>query len=136
MAVIAMMLLASGRSDHFTVPTWVIVLCASSITLGTMFGGWRIIRTLGFGLFRVRLLHSVASQIGAAAVNSIATLFGAPTSTTQVVTASLLGNGAAERPRHVRWDTAAGIVIGWFLNVPISMLLGAGYCYLLLQLWD
>lgn len=135
MAVIAMTLLASGATEAFTVPTWVIVLCASSITLGTMFGGWRIIKTLGFGLFRVKLIHSVASQISAAAVNSVATAIGAPTSTTQVVTACLLANGAAEKPGHVHWRTAAGIVSGWFLNVPISMLLGAVYCFLCLKLW-
>jgi PiT family inorganic phosphate transporter len=135
MAVIAMMLLASGVTQTFTVPTWVIVLCAGSITAGTMFGGWRIIKTLGFGLFRVKLIHSVASQVSAAAVNSLATAIGAPTSTTQVVTASLLGNGAAEKPGHVRWGTAAGIVAGWFINVPMSMLLGAFYCYLCLKLW-
>jgi PiT family inorganic phosphate transporter len=135
MAVISMMLLASGVTQTFTVPIWVVLLCAGSITVGTMFGGWRIIRTLGFGLFHVRLIHSVASQISAAAVNSVATVFGAPTSTTQVVTACLLANGAAEKPRHVHWDTAAGIVAGWFMNVPISMLMGALYCFLCLKLW-
>jgi len=136
MAVIAMMLLASGTTTEFHVPDWVIVLCASAITLGTVFGGWRIIKTLGFGLFRVRLVHSVASQVNAAAVNSIATLLGAPTSTTQVVTGSLLGVGAAERPSHVRWGTAGGIVAGWFLNVPVSLALGFLYCYICLQLWS
>ena len=135
MAVIAMMLLASGATQTFTVPDWVVLLCASAITLGTLFGGWKIIKTLGFGLFRVKLIHSVASQVSAAAVNSLATAIGAPTSTTQVVTASLLGNGAAEKPGHVHWRTAAGIVAGWVLNVPISMLLGAFYCYLCLKMW-
>jgi PiT family inorganic phosphate transporter len=136
MAVIAMMLLASGATSTFTVPDWVILLCASSITAGTVFGGWRIIKTLGFGLFRVRLIHSIASQVNAAAVNSVATLFGAPTSTTQVVTGSLLGVGAAEKPGHVRWKTAAGIVSGWLFNVPVSISLGYGYCYLCLELWQ
>jgi PiT family inorganic phosphate transporter len=135
MAVIAMMLLASGHTTTFTVPDWVILLCVSSITAGTVFGGWRIIRTLGFGLMRVRLIHSVASQVNAAAVNSVATLFGAPTSTTQVVTGSLLGVGAAEKPEHVKWKTAAGIVGGWLFNVPVSILLGFFYCYLCLKAW-
>ncbi|MAR91870.1 MAG: inorganic phosphate transporter [Pseudomonadota bacterium] len=135
MAVIGMMLLASGVTSEFFIPVWTILLCATAITLGTMFGGWRIIRTLGFGLFRVRLVHSVANQLGAALVNSIATLSGAPTSTTQVVTATLLGNGAAERPQHVKWLTARNIVAGWFLNVPVSMLLGWVYCFLFISLW-
>lgn len=130
MAIIGMMLLASGATSVFTVPTWVIVWCASAITLGTLFGGWRIIKTLGFGLYRVKLVHSVANQMGSALVNSVATAIGAPTSTTQVVTATLLGNGAAEKPGHVRWRTAAGIVSGWWLNLPVSLLLGWFYCFI------
>jgi inorganic phosphate transporter, PiT family len=135
MAVIAMMLLASGHTSTFVVPDWVILLCASAITAGTVFGGWRIIKTLGFGLFRVQLVHSVASQACAATINSLATLIGAPTSTSQVVTGSLLGVGAAEKPGHVHWGTAVGIVLGWLFNLPLSMLLGYVYCYLSLQLW-
>lgn len=135
MAVIGMMLLASGVTETFFIPVWAIVLCAAAITLGTMFGGWRIIKTLGFGLFHVKVIHSVANQLGSALVNSIATLSGAPTSTTQVVTATLLGNGAAEKPQHVKWQTARGIVAGWFLNVPISISLGWFYCFLFLTLW-
>lgn len=135
MAIIGMMLLATGATSEFLIPDWAIVLCASAITLGTMFGGWRIIKTLGFGLYRLRTLHAVANQLGAAAVNSLATSIGAPTSTTQVVTATLLGNGSAEKPGHVRWRTAAGIVAGWWLNLPISMLAGAAYAFFLLSLW-
>jgi inorganic phosphate transporter, PiT family len=114
---------------------WAIFLCATAITLGTMFGGWRIIQTLGFGLFHVKIIHSVANQLSSALVNSIATISGAPTSTTQVVTATLLGNGAAEKPQHVKWQTARSIVAGWFMNVPVSMFLGWLYCFLLLKLW-
>ncbi len=132
MAIIGMMLLASGTTRTFTIPDWAVLLCASSITLGTTFGGWRIIKTLGFGLYRLRTIHAVANQMGSALVNSIATGIGAPTSTTQVVTATLLGNGAAEKPLHVKWKTAAGIMAGWWLNIPVSMLLGSGYCYLYL----
>lgn len=134
MAIIGMMLLAHGVTDHFHIPDWAVVWCASAITLGTLFGGWSIIRTLGFGLFRVRITHSVANQLGAALVNSLATLIGAPTSTSEVVTATLLGNGAAEKPRHVKWRTAAGIVSGWWLNLPVSLLLGWSYAFIYLHL--
>ena len=130
MAIIGMMLLASGVTPEFTIPDWSIVLCATAITLGTMFGGWRIIKTLGFGLYRLRTIHAVANQLGSALVNSIATSIGAPTSTTQVVTATLLGNGAAEKPGHVKWRTAAGIVAGWWLNIPVSIMLGWFYCFM------
>jgi len=134
MAIIGMMLLASDHTDTFNIPVWAILLCASAITLGTVFGGWRIIKTLGFGLFRVHLIHSVANQLGSALVNTIATTIGAPTSTTQVVTATLLGNGSAENPRRIQWHTAGRIVGGWFLNVPVSIGLGWVYCWVMLKL--
>lgn len=134
MAIIGMMLLASGHSDTFTIPVWSILLCASAITIGTLFGGWSIIKTLGFGIFHVRLIHSVANQLGAALVNTIATSIGAPTSTTQVVTATLIGNGTAEKPRHVHWQTVKNIISGWFLNMPVSIGLGWFYCWAILQL--
>jgi len=131
MAIIAMMLLASGYTTSFEVPFWVILLCTSAITLGTVFGGWSIIKTLGFELYPIKLIDSVANQLSSAIINSFATHIGAPTSTTQVVTASLLGVGAAQKPRHVGWSRAFEIVIGWVVNVPISMLLGAIYCFIL-----
>lgn len=134
MAIIGMMLLASGVTHQFIIPLWVIILCTSAITLGTIFGGWRIIKTLGFELYRIRIVHSVANQLGSALVNTIATSMGAPTSTTQVVTATLLGNGAAEKPSHVAWGKAGEIILGWFVNVPISMLLGALYSYLIITI--
>lgn len=130
MAIIGMMLLANGATAEFSIPVWAVVWCTSAITLGTLFGGWRIIRTLGFGLMRVKITHSVANQLGSALVNTLATSIGAPTSTSQVVTATLLGNGAAEKPGHVKWRTAAGIVSGWWLNLPVSMLLGWFYSFL------
>jgi len=132
MAIIAMVLLASGETTHFIVPDWVIILCASSITLGTMFGGWSIIKTLGFDIIKVKLIHSFADQIGSAFINTISTVIGAPTSTTQVVTATLLGIGAGEKPRHVNWRVAFEIIAGWFVNIPISMALGAIYYMLFL----
>jgi len=134
MAIIGMMLLASGDTQTFTVPLWVILMCTTAITLGTMFGGWSIIKTLGFELYHIKLIHSVANQLGAALINTLATSIGAPTSTTQVVTATLLGNGAAEKPSHVKWKRAGQIILGWLVNVPISMLFGAGYAYLLIKI--
>ena len=131
MAILGMMLFASGKTDHFFIPDWVVLMCTSAITLGTMFGGWSIIKTMGFELYRVRVIHSVANQLGAALVNTLATHIGAPTSTTQVVTATLLGNGAAEKPRHVNWRRAGQIILGWLVNVPTSMLFGALYSFIL-----
>lgn len=135
MEIIAMVLLASGYTHQFIVPTWVIILCASSITLGTMFGGWNIIKTLGFGIIKVKLLHSFTDQIGSAFINSIATTIGAPTSTTQVVTATLVGIGGAQKPKHVKWKVATSIVSGWFINVPVSIAVGAFYCMIFISIF-
>lgn len=135
MAIIGMMLVASGRSSEFIIPVWTIVLCTSAISLGTMFGGWSIIKTLGFGLIKVKDLHSFTDQVSAAMINTLATSIGAPTSTTQVVTGALLGIGTQQGPRHVKWKTASHIVQGWLLNIPLSMLLGALYCMIFIRLW-
>ncbi len=134
MGIIGMLLLASGVYSQFTVPDWVILSCASAITLGTMFGGWSIIKTVGFRIYKVKIYHSVADQIGAAAVILGSSLIGAPTSTTQVVTTTLMGVGAGEHPKHVRWGVAKNIVSGWLLNIPSSMIMGAGFCYLFTKL--
>ena len=134
MGVIGMLLYTSGHSQQFTIPYWVIILCALSITLGTLFGGWSIIKTMGFGIYKIRNIHSVADQIGSALVISAATAIGAPTSTTQVVTSTLLGVGAREKPRHVHWATAGNIVKGWLFNLPVSALIGAFFTMIFMNL--
>jgi PiT family inorganic phosphate transporter len=135
MGVMAMLLFASGVYPVYHVPVWVILLCASSITAGTLFGGWNIIRTVGYGIYKVRLVHSIADQVGSAFIILSSSLIGAPTSTTQVVTTTLMGIGAGERPRHVRWKMAKTIAGGWLLNIPVCLLLGAGYCFILTRIF-
>ena len=131
MAVITLVLVVSGELPNFAVPFWVILLCACSITLGTASGGWRIIRTVGFGIYRLRALHAFDSQLASAAVISAAALVGGPVSTTHVVTSSIMGIGAAERPRAVRWGKSSEIVFTWFVTLPVAALLAA-VSYLLL----
>ncbi len=135
MAIIGMVLFASGVTSAFSIPVWVIVLCASAISLGTMFGGWSIIKTLGFGIIKVKTLHSFTDQIGSALINTLATSLGAPTSTTQVVTATLMGIGGADKPKHVKWKTANAIMKSWLLNIPISMLVGALFAMILIAIF-
>ncbi|MBK5284257.1 MAG: anion permease [Bacteroidia bacterium] len=124
MGMIAMMLFASGVTATFTVPFWVILLCATSITCGTLFGGWSIIKTVGFGIYKVKLIHSLADQIGSAGVILSSSLIGAPVSTTQVVTTTLVGIGTGEHPGHVKWKNVKHIFEGWLLNIPISIVIG------------
>jgi PiT family inorganic phosphate transporter len=134
MGVLAMLLFASGVYPVFHVPLWVIILCASSITLGTLFGGWTIIKTVGYGIYKVHLIHSIADQLGSAFIILSSSLIGAPTSTTQVVTTTLMGVGAGQRPGHVRWMMAKSIVSGWLLNIPVCIFLGALYSFILIHL--
>ena len=125
MAVITLVLVVSGTLPHFVVPFWVILLCASAITLGTASGGWRIIRTVGFGIYRLRPLHAFDSQLASAAVISLAATVGGPVSTTHVVSSTIMGIGAAERPRAVRWGKAAEILFTWFVTLPAAALLAS-----------
>ena len=134
MGVIGMLLYTSGHYQQFVIPDWVIVICALSITMGTLFGGWSIIKTMGFGIYKIRNIHSVADQISSALVISASTAIGAPTSTTQVVTSTLLGVGASENPRHVHWKTAINIVKGWLFNLPVSAMIGAFFTMIFMKI--
>ncbi|UKJ07824.1 inorganic phosphate transporter [Solitalea lacus] len=136
MGVLSMLLLASGVYPSFQVPAWVILLCASSITAGTLFGGWNIIKTVGFGIYKVKLVHSIADQVGSAFVILLSSFIGAPVSTTQVVTTTLMGVGAGERPKHVRWNTAKLIGVGWLFNIPSCILLGAVFCFIFIKIFS
>lgn len=110
MGILTMVLLLGGYLDEFIVPMWVIVACALMITLGTVSGGWRIVRTVGFGIYKVRPLHAVDAQLTSGAVIMLASMIGAPVSTTHVVSSSIMGIGSSERPKAVRWAKAKEIV--------------------------
>lgn len=125
MGIITMGLLAGGALSRFIIPIWVIAACASAIALGTALGGWRIIRTLGGKFYKVRPVHSFASQIASAGVILGAALIGGPVSTTHVVSTAILGVGAAERVSKVRWGVVGQIVVAWLLTIPASALLAA-----------
>jgi PiT family inorganic phosphate transporter len=125
MGIITMGLLAGGALSRFIIPIWVIAACAGAIALGTALGGWRIIRTLGGKFYKVRPVHSFASQIASAVVILGAALIGGPVSTTHVVSTAILGVGAAERVSKVRWGVVGQIVVAWLLTIPASALLAA-----------
>lgn len=108
----------SHGANEFVVPLWVAVLCASAITLGTAMGGWRIVRTLAFAIYKIRPLHAMNSQLTSASVIMGAALIGAPVSTTHIVSSSITGIGAAERPRAVRWAKAKDIALTWLITIP------------------
>ena len=125
MGILTLGLVAFGVLPEFAVPTWVILASASAISLGTFFGGWRLIRTMGAGFYRVRPLHAFSSQVASFGVIIGAALWGAPVSTTQVISSSIVGAGSAERINKVRWGVATQIVSAWMLTIPFTGLLGA-----------
>jgi PiT family inorganic phosphate transporter len=118
MGIITLILLLGGFITKFEVPFWVIMSCATAITLGILSGGWRIVRTVGFGIYKVRPLHAFDAQLTSAAVIFGASMIGAPVSTTHVVSSSIMGIGASERPKGVRWAKAKDIVKTWLITIP------------------
>lgn len=122
MGILTLCLVLSGELTEFSVPFWVVLICASAITLGTVLGGWRIVRTLAFAIYKIRPLHAVNSQLSSGSVVFMASLIGAPVSTTHVVSSSIMGLGAAERPKAVRWKKAKEIAVTWLLTIPGSAL--------------
>jgi PiT family inorganic phosphate transporter len=118
MGIITLVLVTAGMIDSFTVPFWAILACSITITLGILTGGWRIVRTVGFGIFKVRPLHALNAQLTSAGVVFFAALIGAPVSTTHVVSSSIMGIGASERPKAVRWSKAQDIAMTWIITIP------------------
>jgi PiT family inorganic phosphate transporter len=132
MGIITMGLVAGGFLREFAVPVWVIALSAAAISLGTALGGWRIIRTLGAGLYRLRAVDGFVSQASSAGVILAAALVGGPVSTTQVVSSSIMGTGSAQRVSKVRWGVAVDILTAWLLTMPVSAV-GAALLYFPLE---
>ena len=130
--VIAALLLADGRIDSLSAPTWVIVACSAALTVGTSLGGWRIIRTVGRRIYRIHPLEGLSSQTSSASVIIGASLLGAPVSTSQVVASSVVGIGAGRRRlHHVNWELVRQIGLAWLITLPASAALAAGFFGLL-----
>ncbi len=120
MAVIALALVATGHLRKFEVPLWVVLLSASAIAFGTYAGGWRIIRTLGWRIYKLDPATGMGSQLTGAAVIQLATQFSLPVSTTHVITGSVMGAGASQRLSALRWGVGANIVTAWILTIPAA----------------
>jgi PiT family inorganic phosphate transporter len=133
MGIITLALVTGGYLSVFKVPTWVILICATMIALGTAVGGWKLIRTLGGKFFKIRPADGFASQLAGAAVIIGASLVGGPVSTTQVVSSAIMGVGAAERVNKVRWGVAQEIAVAWLLTIPATALVGAGAYWALIR---
>ncbi|MBI5785457.1 MAG: inorganic phosphate transporter [Rhodocyclales bacterium] len=131
MGILTLVLLLGGFIDTFEVPFWVMLACATAITFGILSGGWRIVRTLGFAIYKVRPLHAIDSQLTSAAVIFAASAIGAPVSTTHVVATSIMGIGASERPKAVRWAKAREIATTWVVTIPGAAAVSVAFFYFL-----
>jgi len=125
MGLLALALLAEGRTPHFSVPLWVVLTSAATLAIGTSLGGWPVVRTLGRGIYPLRSLEGLISQGSASFIVFVASLVGAPISTTDVVAPAVVGVGVGERWRHVRWRVVAEIGFAWLVTLPVSAVLAA-----------
>lgn len=133
MGIITLVLVLAKFQTEFVVPFWVMLACATIITLGILSGGWRIVRTVGFAIFKIRPIHAFATQLTSAAVIFGASALGAPVSTTHTVASAIMGIGSSERPKSVRWAKARDIVSTWVITIPASGVVGA-LTYYVIQL--
>ncbi|MGC4116175.1 MAG: inorganic phosphate transporter [Myxococcales bacterium] len=134
MGMIAMGLVATGFQKEFSIPMWVVVVSSAAIGAGTAAGGWRLIKTLGFKLYKIWPIHAFTSQFSSASVILAAAILGGPVSTTQVVSGVILGAGASESARKVRWSLALNIATTWVLTIPAAGLVAAGVYFVLKHL--
>jgi inorganic phosphate transporter, PiT family len=132
MGLITLGLVVLGIQSDFTIPRWVTFAAAAALALGVATGGYRIIRTLGGKMYRLRPIHGLDSQAAAAAIILGSSILGAPVATTQVISTSILGAGAAERMRAVRWGVARQILTAWLITIPI-VAVTAALLYVLLS---
>jgi inorganic phosphate transporter, PiT family len=126
MGIIAMLLFAAGMSGPtFSVPFWVVIACQVAMALGTLFGGWRIVKTMGMRITKLRPVGGFCAESGGAITLFIATGLGIPVSTTHTITGAIVGVGAVHKLSAVRWGIAQRIVWAWVLTIPCSAFLSA-----------
>ena len=131
MGIIAALLFAHGvEGGTFHVPFWVVMACQAAMALGTLFGGWRIVRTMGSRITHLTPMQGVCAETAGAITLFGATWLGVPVSTTHTITGAIVGVGAARRVSAVRWNVAKDIVVAWIVTMPAAGLIGAVF-YLL-----
>lgn len=134
MGIIALLLFTGGVQDDFHVSIWVKIVCAASLSLGLYFAGWRVVKTVGQEIFRLKPIHSFASQLGASIVLTFSGLLGSPVSTSQIVASSVVGVGTGKNPSAIRWKVVKNILISWLTTIPTTAMLSAALSALLLFL--
>ncbi len=126
MGIIAVLLFSQGQlGPSFHVPLWVVISCQSAMALGTLFGGWRIVHTMGSKITRLNPMQGFCAETGGALTLFAATWLGIPVSTTHTITGAIIGVGAARRLSAVRWGVAGNIVIAWVVTMPAAAVIAA-----------
>ena len=126
MGIIAVLLYSQGQlGSEFSVPFWVVLACQASMALGTLMGGWRIVRTMGLRITKLTPMQGFCAETGGAMTLFMATAFGVPVSTTHTITGAIVGVGAARRVSAVRWNVASSIVYAWVITIPASAIIAA-----------
>ncbi len=135
MGIIAGLLFAQGHlGPQFYVPFWVVISCHAAIALGTLFGGWRIVRTMGSKITHLTPMQGCCAETSGASMLFLATWLGIPVSTTHTITGAIVGVGAARRISAVRWNVASTIVVAWIVTMPAAALIAALFYVLTLLL--
>ncbi len=123
--IIWMLLIAAGLATPESVPAWVVISCYVTIALGTAFGGWRIVKTMGQKITKLKPYNAVCAELSGSSTLFLATFFGIPVSTTHTITGAIVGVGAAQSVSAVRWGVAGTLVLAWVLTIPCSAFISA-----------
>jgi PiT family inorganic phosphate transporter len=130
MGIIWLLLIANGATTKDYLPPWVVMCCFVAMGVGTMFGGWRIVKTMGQRITKLRPIGGFAAECAGSITLFTATHFGIPVSTTHTITGAIVGVGAAQRSSAVRWGTAGNIVVAWVVTIPASAGIAAVACWI------
>ncbi len=125
MGIIWLLLISAGVTTTDHLPRWVVIACYVAIALGTLFGGWRIVKTMGQRITKLKPVGGFAAETGGAISLFLASSFGIPVSTTHTITGAIIGVGSTHRTRAVHWGVAGNVVIAWILTIPASALMAA-----------
>jgi len=135
--IVWMLLIATGYTvaGDKSPPVWVVVACYTAIAMGTMFGGWRIVKTMGQRLTKLKPVHGFCAETGGAITLFVAAVLGIPVSTTHTITGAIVGVGATQRASAVRWGVAGNIIWAWILTIPATAFVAAVAYWLSLQVF-
>ena len=127
MGIIAVLLFSTGHlGPEFHVPFWIIILCQTAMGLGTLMGGWKIVKTMGLKITKLKPISGFSAESAGALTLFLATSLGIPVSTTHTITGAILGAGSVYSPHTVRWSVAGRIIWAWVLTIPaVAMISGA-----------